>query len=113
MTSTGPELVHGEYEDHKWDINVPDHPTRADSPEYVAARKQMIELAANTTGLIYGSAPFQDHHGSALWLKDVQGWFLVRNLAGREYPARPRPGLPALPAGLHESAVVTVPGRRA
>ena len=88
MTSTQPEPVHSESETHGWDINVPDHPTRADSPEYVAARKQMIELAANTTGLIYGSAPFQDHHGSALWLKDAQGWFLVRNLAGIEWSAQ-------------------------
>ncbi len=85
---TSPDPVHSESEEHQWDINVPDHPTRADSPEYVAARKQMIELAANTTGLIYGSAPFQDHHGSALWLKDTQGWFLVRNLAGIEWSAQ-------------------------
>ncbi len=88
MTSTPPDPVHSESEEHEWDINVPNHPTRADSPEYVAARKQMIELAANTTGLIYGSAPFQDHHGSALWLKDAQGWFLVRNLAGIEWSAQ-------------------------
>jgi hypothetical protein len=86
MTSTGP--VHPESEDHKWGINVPDHPTRADSPEYVAARKQMNEIAAGTTGLIYGSPPFQDHHGGALWLKDDQGWFLVRNLAGIEWSAQ-------------------------
>ena len=86
MTSTEP--VHSESEDHKWDINVPDHPTRADSPEYVAARKQMNEIAAGATGLIYGSAPFQDHHGGALWLKDDQGWFLVRNLAGIEWSAQ-------------------------
>src|SRR5271165_1762834 len=85
---TSPDPVHSESEEHQWDINVPDHPTRADSPEYVAARKQMIELAANTTGLIYGSAPFQDHHGSALWLKDTQGWFLVRNLVGIEWSAQ-------------------------
>jgi hypothetical protein len=36
MTSTQPEPVHSESEDHKRDINVPDHPTRPDSPEYVA-----------------------------------------------------------------------------
>ena len=82
------EPVHSESEDHKWDINVPNHPARADSPEYVAARKQMNELAASATGLIYGSAPFQDHHGGALWLKDDQGWFLVRNLVGIEWSAQ-------------------------
>ena len=88
MTSTGPEPVHGESEDHKWDINVPDHPTRADSPQYVAARNKMNEIAAGAAGLVYGSAPFQDHHGGALWLKDAQGWFLVRNLAGIEWSAQ-------------------------
>ncbi len=86
MTSTGP--VHSESEDHKWNINVPNHPTRADSPEYVTARKQMNDIAAGTTGLIYGSPPFQDHHGGALWLRDGQGWFLVRNLCGIEWSAQ-------------------------
>jgi hypothetical protein len=48
----------------------------------------MNQIAAGTTGLVYGSPPFQDHHGSALWLKDAQGWFLVRNLAGIEWSAQ-------------------------
>ena len=88
MTSTQPEPVHSESETHSWSINVPDHPNRADSPEYVAARTKMNQIAAGTTGLVYGSPPFQDHHGSALWLKDAQGWFLVRNLAGIEWSAQ-------------------------
>ncbi len=88
MTSPEPDPVHSESEDHKWDINVPNHPVRADSPEYVAARKQMNALAAGATGLVYGQAPYQDHHGGALWLKDAQGWFLVRNLAGIEWSAQ-------------------------
>ena len=83
------EPVHSESEGHPWSINVPDHPLRADSPEYVAARKKMNEMAAGVTGLVYGPAPFQDHHGGALWLKDAQGgWFLVRNLAGIEWSAQ-------------------------
>jgi uncharacterized protein DUF6424 len=86
MTSNEP--VHSESETHPWSIQVPNHPTRSDSPEYVAARQKMNEIAAGATGLIYGSAPFQDHHGGALWLKDDQGWFLVRNLAGVEWSAQ-------------------------
>jgi Family of unknown function (DUF6424) len=86
MSSTEP--VHTEGETQPWKVNVPDHPLRKDSPEYVAARKQMIEIAAQAPGLIYGEAPYQDHHGSALWLKDAQGWFLVRNLAGIEWSAQ-------------------------
>jgi Family of unknown function (DUF6424) len=85
---TSPEPVHSESEDHKWDINVPNHPTRADSPEYVAARNKMNQIAAGATGLVYGPPPYQDHHGGALWMKDAQGWFLVRNLAGVEWSAQ-------------------------
>jgi Family of unknown function (DUF6424) len=88
MTSTEPDPVHSESEAHPWSINVPDHPQRADSPEYVAARTKMNQIATGATGLVYGQAPFQDHHGSALWLKDAQGWFLVRNLAGIEWSAQ-------------------------
>jgi hypothetical protein len=86
MSSTEP--VHTEGETDPWKVNVPDHPLRADSPEYVAARKQMIEIAAQAPGLIYGEAPYQDHHGGALWMKDAQGWFLVRNLVGIEWSAQ-------------------------
>ena len=52
MTSSEP--VHTESETHTWTIDVGDHPTRTDSPEYVAAKKQMTEMAAGATGLIYG-----------------------------------------------------------
>ena len=86
MTATDP--VHSETETHTWSVNVPNHPQRADSPEYVAAKNKMNEMAAQAPGLLYGSGPFQDHHGSALWLKDSQGWFMVRNLAGIEWSAQ-------------------------
>ena len=85
---TSPEAVHAEAEAHAWGINVPNHPTRADSPEYVAARNKMNEIAGQAAGMIYGQGPFQDHHGGALWLKDSQGWFLVRNQAGIEWYAQ-------------------------
>jgi len=88
MTSIEPESVHTESEGHPWSIDVPNHPQRADSPEYVAARQKMNAIATGATGLIYGQPPFQDHHGGALWLKDEQGWFLVRNLAGIEWSAQ-------------------------
>ena len=87
-TDTEPDPDHAETETHTWSVNIPDHPARQDSPEYIAARKQMNDLAAQATGLIYGPAPFEDHHGSALWLQDSQGWFLVRNLAGIEWSAQ-------------------------
>ena len=79
---------HTETETHGWTIDVADHPSRTDSPEYVAARRQMNEIAGQAAGLIYGPGPFQDHHGGALWLKDAQGWFMVRNQAGIEWSAQ-------------------------
>ena len=84
--NAGPD--HTESETHGWTIDVPDHPGRTDSPEYVAARSKMNEIAGQAAGLIYGPGPFQDHHGGALWLKDAQGWFMVRNLAGIEWSAQ-------------------------
>ncbi|HUC27539.1 MAG TPA: DUF6424 family protein, partial [Streptosporangiaceae bacterium] len=86
MTTTDP--VHNETETHTWSVNVPDHPQRADSPEYTAAKNKMNEIAAQAAGLLYGPGPFQDHHGSALWLQDSQGWFMIRNLAGIEWSAQ-------------------------
>ena len=44
MTTTDP--VHTETETHKWSVNVPNHPQRADSPEYTAAKNKMNEIAA-------------------------------------------------------------------
>jgi hypothetical protein len=86
MTATDP--VHTETETHTWSVNVPDHPQRADSSEYTASKKKMNEIAGQASGLLYGPGPFQDHHGSALWLRDNQGWFMVRNLAGIEWSAQ-------------------------
>jgi hypothetical protein len=77
---------HTEHEDHGWDINIPDHPPRTDSEEYKASRARLHELAGS--GTYYGAPPIQDHHGGGLWLKDGQGWFFVRNLAGIEWSAQ-------------------------
>jgi hypothetical protein len=85
---TNQEPVHPESESHGWEINVPNHATRTDSPEYVAARNKMNEIAGQAAGMIYGSGPYQDHHGGALWLQDSHGWFLVRNQAGIEWSAQ-------------------------
>lgn len=79
---------HTEHEDHPWEINIPDHPPRSDSPEYVKSRARMNSLARGLSGFYYGDAPYQDHHGGGLWLKDQDGWFMVRNLAGMEWSAQ-------------------------
>jgi hypothetical protein len=77
---------HTEHEDHGWDIAIPDHPPRTDSPEYVASRARLHELVGE--GTFYGAPPIQDHHGGGLWLRDSAGWFFVRNLAGIEWSAQ-------------------------
>lgn len=77
---------HSEHEDHGWDINIPDHPPRADSDEYKESRALLHQLAAG--GTFYGPEPVQDHHGGGLWLLDQDGWFFVRNLAGIEWSAQ-------------------------
>jgi hypothetical protein len=85
---TTPEPVHTESEAHPWQVQIPAHPGRQDSPEYVASRTRMNDMASQSAGLIYGPGPYQDHHGGSLWLKDARGWFMVRNLAGIEWSAQ-------------------------
>ncbi len=85
---TGDPGTHTESEDHPWQILIPDHPAREDTPEYVESRKVMNEKARTVAGFLYGAPPYQDHHGGGLWLKDDGGWFLVRNVAGIEWSAQ-------------------------
>jgi hypothetical protein len=80
--------THTEREDKPWQISIPDHPRRSDSPEYVTSRRRMNEIACSVPDFIYGKPPYQDHHGGGLWLKDADGWFLVRNLAGMEWSSQ-------------------------
>lgn len=83
-----PAQLHQEHEDQPWTVNIPGHATRSDSPEYVASRQAMNNMAGQVSGLMYGSPPYEDHHGGGLWLKDAQGWFLVRNLVGMEWSSQ-------------------------
>ena len=80
--------LHTEHEDQPWAIAIPDHPTRADSPTFVAARAKANELVRTIADFYYGSPPYQMHHGGSLWVKDAAGWFLVRNIAGIEWSAQ-------------------------
>jgi hypothetical protein len=47
----------------------------------------MHSLVASLPHRIYGDEPVEDHHGGGLWLKDDDGWFLVRNQIGIEWSA--------------------------
>jgi hypothetical protein len=80
--------IHPEHEDYPWTIQIPNHPKRTQSNEYVASRHRMHELVDQLADFAYGDEPFEDHHGGGLWLKDADGWFMVRNMAGIEWSAQ-------------------------
>jgi len=80
--------THTEHENYAWTRRIPDHPPRRNSKAYVASRKLMNKLARSVTDFFYGAKPYEDHHGGGLWLKDADGWFVVRNIAGVEWSAQ-------------------------
>jgi hypothetical protein len=46
----------------------------------------MNALVKPLKGFYLGAeGPYQDHHGGGLWVKDQDGWFLIKNLAGMEW----------------------------
>jgi Family of unknown function (DUF6424) len=84
-----PPTVHHDHEQHAWTIEIPDHPPRSDSPLYRKSRAKLHELVQKADGLIGAqTGPIQDHHGGGLWLKDADGWFMVKNIAGIEWSAQ-------------------------
>jgi hypothetical protein len=80
--------THTESEDHPWTIRIEDHPRRTDSREYIASRKSTNAMAKKEKNWFFGHEPYEDHHGGGLWVKDEDGWFVVRNLAGIEWSAQ-------------------------
>jgi len=48
----------------------------------------MNKLAGGIKDFVYGKPQYQDHHGGGLFLKDAQGWFMVRNLVGMEWSSQ-------------------------
>lgn len=80
--------VHTEHEDDPWTINIGDHPKRADSAEYRHSRTLMIKLVQQSQPWFFGPAPYQDHHGGGVWLKDAAGWLLVFGSAGIEWSSQ-------------------------
>jgi uncharacterized protein DUF6424 len=77
--------AHPEHEDHPWTMWIDEHPPRTNSPTYVKSRALMNRLARTVKNFVLGKPPYDDHHGGGLWLKDEEGWFLVKNLAGMEW----------------------------
>jgi Family of unknown function (DUF6424) len=77
-----------ESEDHPWTRRIPPHPKRTDSSTYRSSRATMNEKAKGIDPFVYGPPDYEDHHGGGLWLKDGDGWFLVRNVVGIEWSAQ-------------------------
>lgn len=79
-------LSHIQREDVPWAINIPNHEPRNNSPAYVVARKVMVDIVKDMKDFFLGpSTGDQDHHGGGLWVKDNDGWLLIKNLAGMEW----------------------------
>jgi Family of unknown function (DUF6424) len=76
---------HRERESHPWEINIPDHPQRRNSAAYLVSRKLMNRIVKGLKPFYLGDGPYQDHHGGGLWVKDEDGWILLKNLAGLEW----------------------------
>jgi hypothetical protein len=85
---TQPPDTHTQREHNPWEISIPDHPARADSAAFAAARRLAQKIMATLTDYPYGPGPWQMHHGGSLWTYDDNGWFLVRNSVGSEWAAQ-------------------------
>jgi hypothetical protein len=92
-----PGGVHTEHGNHPWTRMIPHHPPRKDTPTFVASRKLMNRLVRTIKDFFYdteqtvdaaGHRHYEDHHGGGLWLKDDQGWFMIRNMVGIEWSAQ-------------------------
>jgi hypothetical protein len=82
----GNDGTNTEHEDFPWTRRIPDHPPRTESSAYRGSRKRMNEIAESIEDFAYGDPDYEDHHGGGLWLKDDDGWFIVRNSPAAETP---------------------------
>ncbi|MFF2811383.1 DUF6424 family protein [Streptomyces sp. NPDC058000] len=80
--------THTEHENHPWTISVADHPQRVDSDQYKASRALMLKLVDTTSDWTFAPAPYQDHHGGGVWVKDTDGWLCLFLPLGIEWSAQ-------------------------
>jgi hypothetical protein len=74
-------------ENHPWSTYVVDHPKRADSPWFTAAKRTTRKILADPgpDGFPYGPGPWEMHHGGSLWVRGADGWLLYLARAGIEW----------------------------
>jgi hypothetical protein len=84
---SGEDDSHSHGETHPWEINIPDHPKRAESAGFRASKKLVKKILASigVDKRFLGSDSLQMHHGGSLWVFDDQGWFMLQNEAGIEW----------------------------
>jgi len=80
---------HVEQEDDPWGINIPDHPARTESADFRQAKNLAKAISGQGEGIdFWGPEGIQMHHGGSLYVKDDNGWFIVKNIAGVEWSAQ-------------------------
>ena len=74
-------------EAHPWSVYVVDHPKRADSPWFTAAKRTARKILATRgpDGLPYGPGPWEMHHGGSLWVCTGDSWRMYLARAGIEW----------------------------
>jgi Family of unknown function (DUF6424) len=80
--------THTETEGKSVKINIPDHPGRAESAGFVAAKKLAKKILATIPGGIFGTENVQMHHGGSLWAWDGSTWHLYLNTVGMEWSSQ-------------------------
>jgi hypothetical protein len=83
---------HTLHEGYSWTESIIDYPQWKDSATYLKSRKNLKKVVTSTGASphpwYFGAEPYEDHHGGGLWVKDEQGWFMVKNLAGMEWSSQ-------------------------
>lgn len=80
--------THTETEGKSVTINIPDHPGRAESAGFVAAKKLAKKILATIPGGVFGTDHVQMHHGGSLWAWDGTNWHLYLNTVGMEWSSQ-------------------------
>jgi hypothetical protein len=74
-------------EKHPWSVYVKDHPKRAESKWFNAAKRTTKKILGTLAGdnCPYGPGPWEMHHGGSLWVHAEDGWRMYRARAGIEW----------------------------
>lgn len=79
--------IHLESECYPWQIRLVDHPPRAESAAFRAAKRAAKKILAElpAADLPYGAGPWEMHHGGSYWVRGRRGWRMYRARVGIEW----------------------------